>query len=355
MSRSWRVAAIPGDGIGQEVLPVAMVVVEAALSVDGDAIDWEPFDWGCTPYLTSGRCMPADGLDTLSGFDAIFLGAVGDPGVPDDISLWQLLIPIRRHFDQFVNLRPVRCFDGVAPRVRLPEGAVVDLVVVRENTEGEYSEIGGRGFRGTSRELAIQTDVFTRVGIERISRYALELAKTRRGRLTSATKSNGIIHTMPFWDEVIEETAADFPEVEVSKRLIDALAAELVLKPETFDVIVASNLFGDVLSDLAAAVVGGLGLAASANLSADPAKPSLFEPVHGSAPDIAGMGIANPVAAVWSGALMLEHLGASTASARIMTAIEETLRHPATRTADLGGSASTVEVGEALLAHVGQR
>lgn len=341
MSRTWRVASIPGDGIGQEVLPVAMAVVDAALYVDGDSIEWETFDWGCTPCKTTGRLMPVDELDTLVGFDAIFLGAVGDPEVPDDVSLWQLLIPIRRHFDHFVNLRPVRDFDGVPARVRLSYGAGVDLVVVRENTEGEYSEIGGRDFQGTSRELAIQTDMFTRVGIERIGRYAFELARSRRGRLTSATKSNGIIHTMPFWDEVIADTAVEFPDVAVSKGLIDALAAELVLKPETFDVIVASNLFGDVLSDLAAAVVGGLGLAASANLSADPNKPSLFEPVHGSAPDIAGQGIANLVAAVWSGALMLEHLGAHAAAARIMVAIEQSLRHPATRTSDLGGTAST--------------
>ena len=350
MPRSWKVAAIPGDGIGQEVLPVAIEVVDASLAIDGDAVRWESFDWGCTLYKNAGHCMPPYGLDTLAGFDAVFLGAVGHPDVPDDISLWQLLIPIRRHFDQFVNLRPIRCFDGVPARVTLPEGATVDLVVVRENTEGEYSEIGGRGFRGTQREMAIQTDVFTRTGIERIGRFAFALAQSRRKRVTSATKSNGIIHTMPFWDEVIDDVAAEFPDVEASKRLIDALAAELVLKPHTFDVIVASNLFGDVLSDLAAAVVGGLGLAASANLSADPSRPSLFEPVHGSAPDIAGQGIANPVAAAWSGALMLQHLGALAAADRVMTAIESTLRDPSTRTADLGGTASTAEVGRALLA-----
>jgi len=260
--------------------------------------------------------------------------------VADHESLWGLLIPIRREFDQYINLRPTRQFDGVPVRVTMPAGAVVDMVIVRENTEGEYSEIGGRFGRGTDREFALQENVFTRAGIERVSQYAFEVASRRRNKVTSATKSNGIIHSMPFWDEVVEEVARDYPKVVLEKRLIDALAAELVQRPHEFDVIVASNLFGDILSDLAAAVVGSLGLAASANINPKRKYPSMFEPVHGSAPDIAGKGIANPVAAVWSGAMMLEHLGHQSAADRIMHAIESTLANPATRTADLGGTAN---------------
>ena len=238
--------------------------------------------------------MPADGLQTLSEFDAIFLGAVGHPVVPDDVSLWGLRIPIRRAFDQYVNLRPIRLFDGVSPRVTVPEGRYIDLLIVRENTEGEYSESDGRFMRGTEREFAVQNDIFTRIGIERIARYACESAAARRGHLTSATKSNGIIHTLPFWDEVVAEVAADYPSLIVDKRLIDALAAKLVLRPFDFDVIVASNLYGDIFSDLAAAIVGSAGIAASANLNPERQFPSMFEPVHGSAPDIAGLGSLTP-------------------------------------------------------------
>ena len=348
-----RIAAIPGEGIGAEVLPAAPAVIDAAVQVDGDSpVSWTWFDWGCDRFHDQGSMMPADGLQTLSEFDAIFLGAVGRPDVPDDVSLWGLLIPIRRAFDQYVNLRPIRLFDGVSPRVTLPEGRDIDLLIVRENTEGEYSESGGRFMRGTQREFAVQNDIFTRIGIERITRYACEEATARRGHLTSATKSNGIIHTMPFWDEVVAEVAAEYPSLTVDKRLIDALAAELVLRPFDFDVIVASNLYGDILSDLAAAIVGSLGIAASANLNPERRFPSMFEPVHGSAPDIAGLGVANPVAAVWSGALMLEHLGRGHAASRIMRAMESTLADPHTRTRDLGGTASTQGVVDALLAQI---
>jgi tartrate dehydrogenase/decarboxylase/D-malate dehydrogenase len=283
----------------------------------------------------------------------VFLGAVGRPDVADHESLWGLLIPIRRAFDQYVNLRPVRQFEGVPVRVTIPSDARIDMVIVRENTEGEYSELGGRFGRGTTREFAIQENVFTRTGIERVANYAFEQAVSRRSKLTSATKSNGIIHTMPFWDEVVDEVAAGYPGVATRKVLIDALAAELVQRPHEFDVIVASNLFGDILSDLAAATVGSLGIAASANLDPERRYPSMFEPVHGSAPDIMGKGIANPIAAIWSGAMMLEHLGHADISDRIMSAIAATLASPATRTADLGGTSDTEGVTAAVVAALG--
>ena len=345
-----RIAAIPGDGIGNEVLPAAATVLDAAMATTGAKLQWTWVDWGCDYFVQHGRMMPTDGIELLAQHDAVFLGAVGRPDVADHESLWGLLIPIRREFDQYINLRPTRQFDGVPVRVTMPAGAVVDMVIVRENTEGEYSEIGGRFGRGTDREFALQENVFTRAGIERVSNYAFDVASRRRNKVTSATKSNGIIHSMPFWDEVVEEVARDYPKVVLEKRLIDALAAELVQRPHEFDVIVASNLFGDILSDLAAAVVGSLGLAASANINPERKHPSMFEPVHGSAPDIAGKGIANPVAAVWSGAMMLEHLGHKSAADRIMHAIESTLANPATRTADLGGTANMQQVTDALLA-----
>lgn len=345
-----KIAAIPGDGVGLEVLPAATAVVDAALTHSERGVEWTWFDWGCDYFHEHGRMMPSDGLDILAGFDAIFLGAVGRPDVPDHESLWGLLIPIRRRFDQYVNLRPVRLFDGIAPRVTLPEGETVDMLIVRENAEGEYSEIGGRFGQGTEREIAIQDNVFSRFGIERITRYAADQALQRRGLVTSATKSNGIIHTMPFWDDVVSSVAKEYPAVEFRSRLIDALAAELVLKPHEFDVIVASNLFGDILSDVAAAVVGGLGVAASGNLNPTREWPSMFEPVHGSAPDIAGLGIANPIAATWSAAMMLDHLGLGDAATRIMAAIESTLARAETRTGDLGGTADTATVTRALLA-----
>lgn len=347
------IAAIPGDGIGNEVLPAAATVLDAALARDGEAVSWTWFDWGCDYFVANGRMMPVDGIDTLAKHDAVFLGAVGRPDVPDHESLWGLLIPIRRAFDQYVNLRPVREFPGVPVRVPMPAGAVVDMVIVRENTEGEYSEVGGRFGRGTEGEFALQENIFTRKGIDRIARYAFDVAATRRNKVTSATKSNGIIHTMPFWDEMVEEVAADYPQVMLDKKLIDALAAEMVQHPERFDVIVGSNLFGDILSDLGAAVVGSLGLAPSGNINPESRFPSMFEPVHGSAPDIAGKGIANPIAAVWSGAMMLEHLGFTATSDRLMRAIEATLVSPATRTADLGGTADMAGVVTALMAEIG--
>jgi len=341
-------AAIPGDGIGTEVLPAAVAVTDLALAKFGKTASWTWLDWGCDYLVAHGSMMPTDGIGVLADHQAVFLGAVGRPDVPDHESLWGLLIPIRRAFDQYVNLRPVRQFDGVPARVVQPDGARIDLVIVRENTEGEYSELGGRFGRGTPREFAVQENVFTRTGIERVARYALDLATTRRGQVTSATKSNGIIHTMPFWDEVVAHCAQDYPAVTVRKVLIDALAAELVQRPHDFDVIVGSNLFGDILSDLAAATVGSLGIAPSANLDPEHRFPSMFEPVHGSAPDIAGLGIANPIAAIWSAAMMLDHLGLGQVAKVIMDAIAATLADPATRTADLGGTADTALVTSAV-------
>jgi tartrate dehydrogenase/decarboxylase/D-malate dehydrogenase len=346
-----RIAVIPGDGIGHEVVDSARAVLDAACAAHGVALEYEAFDWSCRRFTEQGAMMPADGIDVLRGFDAVLLGAVGWPGVPDHVSLWGLLIPIRRSFRQYVNLRPVRVFRGVASPLRAAED--VDFVVVRENVEGEYSEIGGRIHRGFPDEAAVQESVFTRAGVERIADYAFDLATSRRGYLTSATKSNGIVHTMPFWDEIVAERAAAHPQVRWDSEHIDALAAKFVLQPERFDVVVASNLFGDILSDLAAAVAGSIGIAPSANLDPTRTHPSMFEPVHGSAPDIAGKGIANPIGAVWSAALMLDHLGHAAAAADVMAAVEEVLADPATRTGDLRGTASTAEVTAALVARLG--
>jgi tartrate dehydrogenase/decarboxylase/D-malate dehydrogenase len=346
------IAVIPGDGIGTEVVASARAVLDALDRCHGLDLTYEELDWSCRRYLDTGAMMPDDGLETLAGHDAILLGAVGWPGVPDHVSLWGLLIPIRRAFRQYVNLRPIRVFDGVDSPLRYADQGV-DFVVVRENVEGEYSEIGGRLNRGFPDEMAVQESVFTRAGVTRIVDYALDLAEERRGRLTSATKSNGIVHTMPFWDEVVAERTAKHPEVAWEQVHIDALAAKFVLDPASFDVVVASNLFGDILSDLAAAVAGSIGIAPSANLDPTRTHPSMFEPVHGSAPDIAGKGVANPIGAVWSCVLMLEHLGASEATGELMRAVETVLADPATRTRDLGGTASTEQVTARLVELVG--
>jgi tartrate dehydrogenase/decarboxylase / D-malate dehydrogenase len=339
--RSYRIANIPGDGIGREVIPAACAVLDAACAAHGTELRYEVFDWSCERYRREGAMMPADGLERLREFDAIFLGAVGAPGVPDHVSLWGLLIPIRRGFMQYVNLRPIRVFEGLSSPLRVADNEAIDFVVVRENVEGEYSEAGGRVYRGLAEEFAIQEAIFTRAGITRIADFALELAGTRRGNLTSATKSNGIVHTLPFWDEVVAERAALRPEIQVTQEHIDALCAKLVLKPQEFDVIVASNLFGDILSDLAAAVAGSIGIAPSGNINPERQFPSMFEPVHGSAPDISGMGIANPLGAIWSGAMMLDHLGEQAAAGDIMTAMSTVIAESDVRTPDLGGQAST--------------
>ena len=344
-----RIAVIAGDGIGKEVMPEGIRAVEAAGARTGITFEWTEFDWSCEVFARTGRMMPEDGLEKLNDFDAIFLGAVGWPGVPDHISLWGLLIPIRRAMEQYVNLRPVRLFEGVPCPLanRTPEE--IDFWVVRENVEGEYSQIGGRLHSGTDQEMAQQASVFTKHGTDRILRYAFDLAQSRpKKHLTSATKSNGIFHTMPFWDERVVEVGKDYPDVKVDKYHIDILTAHFVRHPDWFDVVVGSNLFGDILSDLGPAVAGTIGIAPSANINPEGKHPSMFEPVHGSAPDIAGRGIANPIGQIWSGAMMLEHLGHADAAAHIMAAIEATLKEPAAMTPDMGGKANTVALGKAI-------
>jgi tartrate dehydrogenase/decarboxylase/D-malate dehydrogenase len=345
----FSIASIPGDGIGQEVVSSALRVLNALGEVHCFTLKVTEFPWSCTHYLQHGRMMPEDGLETLKAFDAILLGAVGFPGVPDHVSLWGLLIPIRRGFDQYVCLRPVRLLPGVPSPLALRHGEQIDYVVIRENTEGEYSSLGGRIFEGTPRETVTQVAMFTRTGTERIIRYAFDLARQQgRRRVTSATKSNGIIHSMPFWDQVFAEVAQDYPDIPSEQMHVDALAAKLILEPERFGVVVGSNLFGDILTDLGAASVGSIGIGASANINPERRYPSCFEPVHGSAPDIAGRGVANPLGCIWSGALMLEHLGLPEAAQHLERVMVQILQ-AGVKTRDLGGSASTLEVETALI------
>jgi tartrate dehydrogenase/decarboxylase / D-malate dehydrogenase len=346
-----RIAVIPGDGIGNEVVPEGQRVLEAAARRFGFELAWSEFDWSCERFKKTGRMMPEDGLDQLRACDAIFLGAVGAPGVPDHVSLWGLLIPIRRTFRQYVNLRPVRLLRGVRSPLADRSPAEIDMIIVRENNEGEYSEIGGRLYKGTDDELAVQQAVFTRKGCDRVMRHAFEVARTRpRRHVTSATKSNGIIHSMPYWDERFAAMAREYPDVKTAQYHIDILTAHFVQHPDWFDVVVGSNLFGDILSDLGPAIAGSIGLAPGGNINPEKEYPSMFEPVHGSAPDIAGKGIANPVAQIWTGAMLLEHLGHSAAAHAIVRAIETVVADGKTVTRDLGGKASTREVGEALAA-----
>ncbi|HEX9178898.1 MAG TPA: tartrate dehydrogenase, partial [Burkholderiales bacterium] len=318
----YRIALIPGDGIGREVVPEGVRVLEAAASRFGFAFQWDEFPWSCDHYARHGRMMPEDGLAQIRRHDAIFLGAVGWPTVPDHVSLWGLLIPIRREFRQYANVRPVRLMPGVRSPLAGRQVGDIDFIVVRENNEGEYSSIGGRIHEGTEQETVVQETVFTRHGVDRILRHAFELAASRpKKHLTSATKSNGIAITMPYWDERFRAMAARYPQVRTDWYHIDILTAHFVQHPDWFDVVVGSNLFGDILSDLGPACTGTIGIAPSANLNPEREFPSMFEPVHGSAPDIAGKKIANPIAQVWSGALMLEHLGHAAAAAEIMGAI----------------------------------
>jgi tartrate dehydrogenase/decarboxylase/D-malate dehydrogenase len=350
--KAYRIAVIAGDGIGTEVVPEGIRVLGAAADKFGFKVDWHFFDWSCQCYERTGMMMPADGIEQLSPFDGIFLGAVGQPGVPDHISLWGLLIPIRRSFHQYVNLRPVQLFAGIETPLKNRKPGEIDFCVVRENNEGEYSNIGGRLYEGTEDEIAVQQAVFTRRGVRRVLRYAFELARKRRQHLTSATKSNGIIHTMPFWDECFREMAREYPDVRIDQYHIDILTAHFVRHPDWFDVVVGSNLFGDILSDLGPAVVGSIGIAPSANLNPERDFPSMFEPVHGSAPDIAGKGIANPVGQIWSGALMLRHLGEEQAASAVETSIAQVLKAAKTRTPDIGGTSSTREMGESIALHL---
>ncbi len=346
-----RIAVIAGDGIGKEVMPEGLRVLEAAARRFGIAFEWSHFDWNCDYYAKHGRMMPEDWFETLSRFDAIFYGAVGWPAtVPDHVSLWGSLIKFRRHFDQYVNLRPCRLMPGIPTPLANRKPGDIDFVVVRENTEGEYSSVGGRMYEGTDREIVFQESVFSRKGVDRILKFAFELARKRKAKhLTSATKSNGIAITMPFWDERFHAMSPQYPDVRVDQYHIDILAAHFVRQPQMFDVVVGSNLFGDILSDLGPAVCGTIGIAPSANINPERTYPSLFEPVHGSAPDIAGKGIANPIGQIWCGALMLDHLGHADAGASIVQAIERVLADPAApRTGDIGGRAGTVDVGRAI-------
>jgi tartrate dehydrogenase/decarboxylase / D-malate dehydrogenase len=345
------IAVIGGDGIGPEVVHAGMRVLETAANHDPSLeLAFTEFPWGCEYYLENGRMMPEDGLETLAECDAIYLGAVGWPTVPDHVSLWGLLLPIRRTFDQYVNLRPARLLRGVRSPLAQPNN--LDITVVRENTEGEYSDSGGRVYRDTPHEIAVQESIFTRRGVERIVRYAFEEAKSRRGLLVGATKSNGISITMPFFDEIFREISADYPDVDASLMHADALAARLVLAPGSFDVVVGSNLFGDLLSEVTAAIAGAIGIAPSANLNPEGTHPSLFEPIHGSAPDIAGEGVANPAGAIWAGALMLEHAGYPDAGVQVLSALEETLAF-GTKTRDLDGTASTDEMTDEVVHRLG--
>ena len=345
---TYKIAAIPGDGIGKEVLPEGIRVLDTVGSRFGIAWQWGHFDWSCERYARDGRMMPADGLEHIRQHDAIFLGAVGFPGVPDHVSLWQLLIPIRREFKQYVNLRPVRLMPGIASPLAGREVGDIDYWVVRENNEGEYSEIGGRLYSGTDQELVVQQNVFTRQGVDRILRFAFELAQSRpKKHLTSATKSNGIVYSMPYWDERFQTMAGKYPEIKTDQYHVDILTAHFVQHPDWFDVVVASNLFGDILSDLGPATTGTIGIAPSANLNPEREFPSMFEPVHGSAPDIYGKKIANPIGQIWSGAMMLEHLGHADAAATVLKAIETVLIE-GPRTPDMGGKASTEELGKAI-------
>jgi tartrate dehydrogenase/decarboxylase/D-malate dehydrogenase len=345
----YKIAVIPGDGIGKEVVPEGLRVLEAVGRRFDIHFEWTDYPWSCETYLQTGRMMPEDGIAQLKEHDAIFLGAVGFPGVADHISLWGLLIPIRREMQQYINLRPVRLLKGITSPLRDRSAEDIDFMVVRENNEGEYSEIGGRLYSGTDAEMVMQESVFTRQGVDRVLRYAFELAQSRKAKhLTSATKSNGIIHTMPYWDERFAAIGVEYPDVRSDQYHIDILTANFVLHPDWFDVVVGSNLFGDILSDLGPAVAGTIGIAPSANINPTREFPSMFEPVHGSAPDIAGKGIANPIGQIWSGAMMLEHLGHPDAAALIEQAIETVLQEPGLRTADLGGKATTAELGNAI-------
>lgn len=344
---SIKIAVIPGDGIGNEVMPEGIRVLETAGSKHGIDFEWQEFDWSCETFIKTGRMMPQDGIEQLRQFDAIYLGAVGFPTVADHESLWGLLIPIRREFDQYVNLRPVRLFEGVRCPLAGRKPGDINMMIVRENVEGEYSAIGGIQYEGTEHETVIQQSVFTRRGTDRVLKYAFDLARSRPARhLSSATKSNGIIHSMPYWDSRFAEMATHYPDVMVDQYHIDILTANFVRMPDFYDVVVGSNLFGDILSDLGPACTGTIAIAPSANLNPEKKYPSMFEPVHGSAPDIAGQGIANPIGTIWAGAMMLDHLGHPEAHGSIMAAIESTLRSGANLTPDMGGRADTQQLGK---------
>lgn len=349
MMKKQKIAVIAGDGIGKEVMPEGQRVLDAVALRYGFALEYDELPWSCDYYVKHGSMMPEDGLQKIRHHDAIYLGAVGLPSLlPDHISLWGLLIKIRREFDQYANIRPVRLMPGVTSPLANRKVGDIDFIIVRENSEGEYSSAGGRMYEGTEREIAVQESIFSRHGTDRIMRYAFDLARRRaRKHLTSATKSNGISITMPFWDERFRAVAADYPDVKTDQYHIDILTANFVRFPDRFDVVVGSNLFGDILSDLGPACTGTIAIAPSANLNPERIYPSMFEPVHGSAPDIYGQNIANPIGMIWSGAMMLEHLGQNAAAESVVRAIETVLQE-GPKTPDLGGKASTQDVGRAI-------
>ncbi len=347
--KKHKIAVIMGDGIGKEVVPEGTRVLDVAAKRFGFKLEWKPFPWSCEYYKSTGEMMPKNGLEILKQYEAIFLGAVGYPGVPDHVSLWGLLIPIRRGFQQYVNFRPVKNMKGITSPLRNIEAGQIDFCVVRENNEGEYSNIGGMMYEGTEQEFVVQETVFTRKGVEKIMKFAFDLARKRKKKMvTSVTKSNGIVFTMPYWDEIFRRTAKGYGNVKTEQYHVDALAAAFVLNPAKFDVVVGSNLFGDILSDLGAAVAGSLGIAASGNINPERNFPSTFEPVHGSAPDIAGKGLANPIGQILSGALMVDQLGYPEAARAIEKAVEVAVGDKNIKTRDLGGDATTQQMGKAI-------
>jgi tartrate dehydrogenase/decarboxylase/D-malate dehydrogenase len=349
-TRQHKIAVIAGDGIGREVIPAGIAAIEAATRGSGVSLAFTELPWGCDYYTRHRRMMDEDGFERLSDFDAIYLGAIGDPKVPDHIAVWELLLPLRQRFQQYVNLRPMRLLPGLTSPLANRGPSDIDMVCVRENTEGEYAGLGGRIHVGTPHEVAEQTGMFTRHGIERILRYGFEVAARRpRKLLASATKSNALRHSMVFWDEVAETVRLDYPSVEYRKYHVDAIAARMVTHPATLDVIVASNLFGDILTDIGSAISGSLGIAPGANINPERRYPSMFEPIHGSAPDIAGKGIANPIGAIWAGAMMLDHLGHRGVHDRILGAVERVVASGKDRTPDLGGKATTKQLGDAIV------
>ena len=348
---TYRIAVIAGDGIGQEVIPTGIDVMRIAATRGGFRCEFTEFPWGCDFYLKNGRMLDPDGLEQVRAFDTIYLGAIGDPRVADQISARELILPLRLALKQYVNLRPMRLLPGITSPLAGRTAADIDMICVRENSEGEYCGAGGRLHIGTEDELAEQTGIFTRRGIERIARYAFTLARSRpRKLLASATKSNALQHAMVFWDEVVADVARDFPDVTFRKYHVDALAARMITHPQTLDVIVASNMFGDILTDIGSAISGSLGVAPGGNINPDRTTPSMFEPIHGSAPDIAGKGIANPIAAIWAGAMMLDHLGERAAHDDILRAIERVIGDERVKTPDLGGRATTAEMTKAVTA-----
>jgi tartrate dehydrogenase/decarboxylase/D-malate dehydrogenase len=353
MPITHKIAVIAGDGIGKEVIPAGLAAIEKAARGSGVSLDLTDLPWGCDYYTRHKKMMDEDGFQRLAGFDAIYLGAIGSPSVPDHIAVWDLLLPLRQRFQQYVNLRPMRLLPGLVSPLANRTAADIDMVCVRENSEGEYAGLGGRVHVGTPYEVAEQTGLFTRKGIERILRYGFEIASKRpRKLLASATKSNALRHAMVLWDEVAEVVRQDYPSVEYRKYHVDAIAARMVTHPATLDVIVASNLFGDILTDIGSAISGSLGIAPGANINPERTHPSMFEPIHGSAPDIAGKGIANPIGAVWAGAMMLDHLGHRDVHDRVLGAVERVVASGRNRTPDLGGQATTTQLADAICSEI---